>query len=155
MTLRKWRVEDLKDAVATSTSFRQILVKLNLKPAGGNYEQIKKYISELNLPITHLKGRGWSAGLAGIGRPRIPLENILVADRPFQSFKLKKRLFVAGLKPEYCEECGWAQKTHGGYLPLELHHINGNPHDNRLENLKILCPNCHSLTDTHRSRKRI
>jgi hypothetical protein len=155
MTLRKWKVANLKRAVESSTSFRQILVKLHLKPAGGNYEQIKKYINELNLPISHLKGRGWSAGLVGVGRPRIPLDKILISDRPFQSYKLKKRLFAAGLKPEYCEECKWAKRTDSGHLPLELHHINGNPHDNRLDNLKILCPNCHSMTDNHRSRRRV
>jgi len=154
MTLRKWRVEDLREAVESSASFRQILTKLKLRPAGGNYAQIKKYIAELHLSTSHLKGRGWSAGLKGIGRARIPLEEILVADKVFQSHKLKKRLFAAGLKPAHCEECGWARRTIKGYLPLELHHVNGNPRDNRLENLKILCPNCHSMTDNHRSCKR-
>ncbi|HKP51497.1 MAG TPA: HNH endonuclease [Chloroflexia bacterium] len=49
-----------------------------------------------------------------------------------------------------CEECGWARRAVDGRLPLELHHMNGNRYDNRLENLIVLCPNCHSLKDNHR-----
>ncbi len=52
-------------------------------------------------------------------------------------------------KPE-CEECGWAKRSEDGRIPLELDHINGDSHDNRLENLRILCPNCRSLEPTHR-----
>ena len=96
----------------------------------------------------------WNKGLRGIGTYRRPLETILVDNSDFQSFKLKKRLFSANLKPKMCEECGWARMSPGGYLPLELDHINGNRHDNRLENLRILCPNCHSLKSTHRGRNR-
>ncbi len=130
------------------------MFKLGLREAGGNYEQIKKYIKEYGLNIKHFKGRGWNLGLRGIGKPLIPLEKILVKNSYFQSFKLKKRLFVVGLKPQYCEQCGWAKETKDGYLPLELDHINGNRHDNRLKNLQILCPNCHSLRPTHRGRIR-
>ncbi len=154
MRKRTWTEKQLKDAVKKSFSYRQVLAKLNLREAGGNYEQIKKYIIELDLQTKHFKGRGWNLGLRGIGIPRIPLEKILVKNSNFQSFKLKKRLFKAGLKSEKCEECGWDTKTEGGYLPVELDHINGNRHDNRLENLRILCPNCHSLKPTYRSRIR-
>lgn len=153
MRKRSWTEKELKEAVKNSSSFRQVLVKLKLREAGGNYEQIKKYIKELNLDTKHFKGRGWNAGLVGIGKPKIPLQSILVKDSHFQSFKLKKRLFNAGLKPKYCELCGWAKRTADGYLPLELDHINGDRYDNRLENLRVLCPNCHSLTSNHRGRK--
>ncbi len=154
-TRRTWTQAQLKDAVKNSFSYRQVLQKILLRPAGGNYDQVKKYIQELKLDTKHFKGKGWNAGLHGFGKPRIPLENILVRNSTFQSFKLKKRLIAAGLKKEKCEECGWAEKTSDGYLPLELDHINGDRHDNRLENLRVLCPNCHSLKPTHRSRKRI
>ena len=150
---RKWTTEQLKKAVKECFSYRQVLSRLGLREAGGNYEQLKKYISELRLDIKHFKGRGWNAGLHGIGIPRIPLENILKKGTYVQSFKLKKRLFTAKLKPKYCEECGWAMQTSDGYLPLELDHINGDRHDNRLENLRVLCPNCHSLKPTHRGRR--
>ena len=152
MKKQSWTETQLRKAVKNSFSYRQVLVQLDLRQAGGNYEQIKKYIKEYNLDNSHFRGRAWNLGLRGIGKPRIPIEKILVRNSNFQSFKLKKRLFKIGLKTQYCEECGWAKITKDGYLPLELDHINGDRHDNRIENLRILCPNCHSLKPTHRGR---
>ena len=80
------------------------------------------------------------------------IRKILARGVNFQSYQLKNRLFTAGLKLQQCEQCGWAEKTSDGYLPLELDHINGDRYDNRLENLRVLCPNCHSLTPNHRGR---
>lgn len=152
MRKKKWSEAQLKNAIKTSLSTRQVLHKLGLVPAGGNYEQIAKYIKKLKLDTKHFKGKAWNKGLTGIGKPRIPLEDILKKETYFQSFKLKKRLFAEKLKPKHCELCGWAEKTTDGYLPLELDHINGDRNDNRLKNLRILCPNCHSLQPTHRGR---
>lgn len=154
MKKRSWTEEQLKNAVKNSFSFRQVLIALKLRPAGGNYVQVQQYVQEYGLDTKHFRGQGWNAGLRGIGKPRIKIEDILVKNSNFQSFKLKKRLFSSQLKPMSCECCGWSQKTTSGYLPLELHHINGDRHDNRIENLQILCPNCHSLTDNHRGRNR-
>lgn len=154
MRPRSWTKDALKEAIRESYSLRQVLAKLGLRQAGGNYEQLKRYIQEYGFTTAHFKGKGWNRGLKGIGKPRIMLEAILVEKSYFQSFKLKKRLFQAGLKPQHCEECRWAQKTSDGYLPLELDHINGDRHDNRIENLRVLCPNCHSLKPTHRGRNR-
>jgi hypothetical protein len=61
-------------------------------------------------------------------------------------YHLKRRLLTDGLKDPWCEECGIAE-WRGQPLCLELHHVNGDPCDNRLQNLQLLCPNCHSLTD--------
>ena len=154
MKSKKWTKEQLIEATLKSTSVRQILAKLGLKEAGGNYSQIKKYLDFYKINTSHLKGRGWSKGLRGIGKPRIELEKILVKNSYYQSFKLKKRLFKVGLKKQQCEYCGWAVKSNDGRIPLELDHINGNRRDNRLKNLRILCPNCHSLQPTHRGLNR-
>jgi len=152
MRSRKWTDGQLRLAILNSKSIRQVLFKLRLKAAGGNYTQINKYIKTNSLDITHFTGKVWNKGLTGIGKPRITLQAILVLDSYFQSYKLKKRLFAENLKKELCEECGWAQKSEDGRIPLELDHINGNGRDNRLENLRVLCPNCHSLKLTHRGR---
>lgn len=151
---RSWSKENLVVATKNSTSVRQVLMKLNLRLAGGNYAQIKKYLKYYNIDIGHFTGRGWNKGMRGIGKPRLSLKDILVKNSFFQSFKLKKRLFDAGLKTKKCEICGWHKKSKDGRLPLELDHINGDSNDNRIDNLRILCPNCHSLQPTHRGRNR-
>ncbi len=151
---KRWTEKDLRNAVLISTSVRQVLYKLGLIPAGGNYAQIKKYIKELNINTKHFKGMAWNRGMKFDVKPRIALEDILIKNSSFQSFKLKKRLFKLGLKKIKCEECGWAELSKDGRIPLELDHINGEHQDNRLENLRILCPNCHSLKTTHRGRNK-
>ncbi len=155
MRSRKWTEKELKIAAKKSNSIRQIIFSLGLIPAGGNYSQIKRFLEHYKIDIRHLKGKAWNKGLKGIGKPRLALQQILVQDNHFQSYKLKRRLFAEGLKFPKCEECGWAKKSADGRVPLELDHINGNRKDNRLENLRILCPNCHSLQPTHRGRNRI
>jgi len=154
MRPRKWTVKELRSAVGKSKSVRQVIYKLGLVPAGGNYDHVQRYIKMYQLNTGHFTGRGWKSGLRGIGKPFIPLEKILVVNSDFQSYKLKSRLFKEGLKRRECEECGWAKLSIDGRIPVELDHINGNRKDNRLENLRVLCPNCHSLKSTHRGRNK-
>ncbi len=149
---RKWTNEELKEAVATSKSIRAVLIKLGLIPAGGNYRHIAQTIKDLGLDSTHFTGMGWRRGRTFDFVPQKSLAEILVENSDFQSFKLKKRLYREGLKQAKCELCGWAEQSKDGRIPVELDHINGNHSDNRLENLRILCPNCHSLQSTHRGR---
>lgn len=152
MPQRSWSDEQLIEIVKSSTSVRAVIKNLGLIPAGGNYSQVTRAISRLNLKTNHFKGKAWNKGLTGIGKPRIPLPQILVRGTIFQSYKLKARLFKEGIKKKECEQCGWSKTTPDGYLPLELDHVNGDNTDNRLGNLRVLCPNCHSLQPTHRGR---
>lgn len=154
MRKRSWTIEQLIKSVDESTSYRQVIAKLGLVPTGGNYEQIKKYIAEFNLPINHFRGKAWSKGLQISKEPIYSLKEILVKNSNFQSFKLKKRLFKEGIKSVECELCHWSKKSSDGRIPLELDHINGDRHDNRIENLRVLCPNCHSMQPTHRGLNR-
>ncbi len=152
---RSWTDEELTLSVKKRKSYRAVLIDLKLIPAGGNYRQIMRRITELNLPTDHFTGKGWNRGWKFDPRiPAITLEKILVKDSHAQSYGVKRRLFKESLKQPMCELCGWAEKTIDGRIPVELGHINGDHRDNRLENLRILCPNCHSLQATHRGRNK-
>ncbi len=149
---RSWNESQLRKAVQNSNSIRNILVILNLVPAGGNYEQVKNEIRRLNIDTSHFTGMGWRKNRTFSFTPKTSLEEILTQNSHFQSFKLKQRLFRAGLKKPACELCNWAECAQDGRIPVELDHINGDRYDNRIENLRILCPNCHSLQPTHRGK---
>lgn len=152
---RTWTNEQLAEAVATSYSYAQALRKLGLKPGGHPYRVIQQAIDELGLDTSHMKGQGWAKGVPNpsAGRRR-PLEEILVANSDYLNTNdLKLRLFKEGLKERVCERCG-LREWRGSPAPLQLDHANGDRRDNRLENLRILCPNCHAQTDTWCSRNR-
>lgn len=149
-----WTDEDLAAAVAECFSYAAVIKKLGLVPAGGNYMQVQARIRTLELSTAHFTGMGWRKGMHASVTPVRPIEELLVANGHTQSNTLKKRLFRAGLKTARCEICGWAKQSEDGRIPVELDHINGDRFDNRLENLRILCPNCHSLQLTHRGRNK-
>lgn len=85
------------------------------------------------------------------GAKWLSLEEILVKNSKYQSNKIRIRLLKAGIKQHKCEQC-LNSYWNGVLIPLELEHINGNNSDNRLENLKLLCPNCHAQTDSYRGK---
>ena len=149
MKLRKYDQSQLEEAVRKSTSLRQVLEVLGVAPYGGNYEVLRKAISYFNLDISHFTGQRWNKGRS-FG-PKQPLERFLNNELKTTSFKLKNRLLTEGiLKPQCssCERSEWLNQP----IPLELDHINGNRSDNRLLNLRLLCPNCHTLTPTYRGK---
>ena len=153
MRYQKWTNEELTEAVKNSTSIRAVIQKLGLIPAGGNYVQIQSRIKLLAIDTSHFTGSAWSKRLK-LGPKDFDIQIVFENKRPYQSYKLKKRLFQLNIKQQNCEECKWSEISSDGRIPLELDHINGNPYDNRLENLRILCPNCHSLKPTHRGRNK-
>lgn len=151
---RSWTDDQLIQAVKDSVSYRSVLIRLKLVPAGGNYDQIKSKVKDLAICTDHFTGKGWNVGLKFRPKPTIPLEKLLVKNSQVQSYKLKSKLFSAGLKQPECELCGWKEMSSDGRVPVELDHINGDPLDNRVVNLRVLCPNCHSLQLTHRGKNK-
>lgn len=140
--------ELLEQLVAESNSYAEILRKLGKSNSGTATRLLKQKLDSYN--ITHHFINQTTGGI----RNKIPLENILVENSTYASDKLKVRLIKEGLKENKCEnpECGISE-WHGHPLVLQLHHINGNHNDNRLENLILLCPNCHSLTENYSGKK--
>ena len=141
--------EELTKIVSDSRSIAQVLKSLGLRVAGGNYQTIRVKLKEFDIDTSHFSGKGWSAGKV-IGEKR-PLKDYLDNKYRIKSYKLKSRLVKEGLKTYACELCG-IDKWMGSRLTLELDHIDGDHFNNNLNNLRILCPNCHSQTPNYRGK---
>lgn len=148
---RRWTDEELKEAVAGLYSMRAVLLRLGLRPLGSNYGTLRKRIAELGLVTTHWRGQGWLRGLPNTFHPVRSLEEVLQHGTTYPSTKLKRRLLGAGLMDAVCRSCGHREWL-GGPIPLELDHIDGDVTNNTIQNLRLLCPNCHARTPTYRAR---
>lgn len=140
---------DFEEAVKKSTSKRQVLLLLGLAPQGGNYSSFDKRVKALGLDTSHFLGQA-SNKSKNFG-PKRPIEDYLSNKYTIQSCKLKNRLLQEGIFEPKCYKCSsikWNDKP----IPLELEHIDGNHKNNSLENLTLLCPNCHAQTDTYRGK---
>jgi hypothetical protein len=133
-----YSISDLTNAVINSHSYQEVGARLGLQ--GKCHSHLAKIVNRHNIDISHFKGRGFHG---------CELEDILVENSEFlKTGHLRNKLYKAGLKEPGCEECGletWRDKP----IQFHLHHRNGRHSDNRLENLQILCPLCHSQTDNY------
>lgn len=153
---RKYTKEQFIDAWNSSQSIAEVAGKLDCNKSGGGYFTLKQTAVELGLGNGHMTGQGWNKGqnYRPIMPPQ-PLEKILIENSKFKtSSHLRIRLLKEKILVEECTECGLGNTWNGKPIVLQLDHRNGIKTDNRLENLRLLCPNCHSQTETWGNRKR-
>jgi len=151
LKLRKYTEVQLREAVASCFSYRQVLLKLGIKAAGGNYKTLQKAIAYFEIDNSHFTGQAWNRGKK-IGFKR-NINDYLTNKFPIQSSNLRRRLLKEGIFTAICSSCQGTE-WQGEPMPLELDHINGCHEDNRLENLRLLCPNCHAQTSTYRGKNK-
>jgi len=125
------------------------------KSCGMSYKAFSKKAKLLGCFKTNQSGKGLKKQKFTEEERKLFLEEILNGKHEgYQTFKLKKLLFKFNLLKDECSVCGWKEKSEGReFTSCELHHKDGNSTNNSLENLSILCPNCHSLTKTYRFRR--
>lgn len=140
-----WSKERLEKAIKISTSYSETLRNLEIPTQGNNADTLKKYIEEYNLDISHFTF-GKSKDLSGLSY--IPVSEYLGTNKYIATSKLKLKLLKEGLKENRCECCGITE-WNGKSLVMQLHHIDGNNKNNSLDNLQMLCPNCHSQTENY------
>lgn len=135
--------KQFRDVCNQSQSMAQAAVKLGL-----HFNTFKKYAKKFNCYKTNPSGKGMKKN----SPPRVVLDEILNGKHPhFQTFKLKNRLLKEGVIKNKCSICG-VTKWNNLPINMELDHIDGDRTNHRLENLRMLCPNCHSQTDTYRAK---
>jgi len=142
--------EQFSAIVANSLSYADICRAFNLRAQGSNYGVIKNRICRQHLDISHFETPSIRARFANT----IPIDKILVANSSYSSSSgLRKKLIKLGLLIEKCFKCENTGTWQNEALTLQLDHINGDRRDNRLENLRLACPNCHTQTVTHSGKR--
>lgn len=145
----KFNKEEFIDIVKKSKSFKDVLTNMGLREAGGNYATIHKYISKYKANTSHFTTQSERIKNTIERFIKKPIEFYLKDNLKVNTSSLKKRLYDEGLKERVCEDCGQTEVWKGKKISLILDHKNGNHYDNRLENLRILCPNCNAALITH------
>ncbi|MGW1499500.1 HNH endonuclease signature motif containing protein [Streptomyces mirabilis] len=152
----RWTKDILEAAVSASTNMCEVLRRLGLEVVGGHHTHISRRIKTYGIDTSHFR----QSSRTGRGHPsRTSPEALLVEQNPITarrmpSNRLKKAMKSTGV-PMRCALCGTDPVWLGEPLPLEVDHIDGNWRNNRIENLRLLCPNCHSTTDTYRRRGKV
>lgn len=153
----KYSKENLEKIISESISIKDVLKKMNLRIAGGNYKIFHKYVGLYKLNIAHFDDKSKvykkTLGISNVKRKK-DLKDILIEESDYCRTHLKERLYKENLKKRSCELCGQGEVWNGKKISLIIDHINGVYNDNRLENLRIVCPNCNATLPTHCGKQR-
>ncbi|MET9951383.1 HNH endonuclease signature motif containing protein [Streptomyces sp. NPDC006339] len=148
----RWTREVLAEAVAASTNMWEVLRRLGVELVGGQHTHISRRVKAFGIDTSHFR----APDRRGESRRRRTPEALLVEQdgphpRRIPSERIARAMTESGV-PQRCALCGMEPVWQGEPLPLEVDHVDGNWRNNRLGNLRFLCPNCHSTTDTYRGR---
>jgi hypothetical protein len=143
--------EKLENIVKLSYSFTDTLKKLGKRAAGGNFKTLRKYIEKYQIDVSHFNPEQIRIEKLrkNLTDKKKDLSEILTENSSYGRGHLKERLYNEGLKKRCCELCGQSEIWNGKKMSLILDHINGVWDDNRIENIRIVCPNCNATLDTH------
>jgi ribosomal protein S27AE len=139
--------DSLELIVKNSFNIKEVLDKLNKVASQKSYEIIRNYIDEYKIDTSHFDSYKKNKGRINVNTTDI--NSLLQIGTKIGSSHLKDKLYKAGLKERKCEKCGQGEIWNGAKMSLILDHINGISNDNRIENLRILCPNCAATLPTH------
>ncbi len=140
--IKSFDLETLKTFVTESLSWATLLGKMEIDYHGNTIKTIRKYFLENNISLGHFTGQGHNKGKT---YTRTDIKDYLNNSKKTSSNELRKRLIKEGYKEHKCEKCHnttWLDNP----IPICLHHVDGNHSNNLLENLEVLCYNCHALT---------
>ena len=153
--MAKYTRELLTPLVAESSSYAGVIRRLGMAQAGGTQSHLKRVVQKLGLDTSHFTGKVHNRGVSS--PKRLNPEEILVRDRRRGARekveKLKRALHITGMLDQ-CKLCGIASEWNGKKLVLQVDHVDGDFLNNTRDNLRLLCPNCHSQTDTFCRPKR-
>ena len=145
----KYKKENLSKIVKDSKTYKECLITLNITNFGSSYNTLKKYIKEYDLDTSHFLTKDEMLLNLNFNNSK-HLDEILVENSTYTNrTSLKNKLYKEGLKKRKCEMCGQGEEWIGKTISLILDHKNGINNDNRIENLRIVCPNCNATLDTH------
>lgn len=151
MFVPRYSEEEARNAVEASLSYAEALRRLGLRATGGNWRTLRTWVVRWGIPTEHFDPD--AVRRQTIRRAPRPIEEILVERSTYSRNHLKDRLYAAGLKEPICELCGQGELWRNRRMALILDHVNGVPDDNRLENLRIVCPNCAATLKTRRGHE--
>ena len=152
MKFKELKKEQLKKLIEKNNTLGGILNDMGIKRNSGNYQTLHRYSKKFNLSLERILIDN-SKYLGPTNAIKHELCDILVKNSLYgNTHSLKNRLYNEGLKQPICEKCGQDEIWNGEKISLILDHINGIHDDNRLKNLRIVCPNCNATLSTHGGR---